>query len=307
MFKLPKKTYSYLTIVFAITFYLGLEYQYLNKNITTNTIHAQEQKKSVSESNEQKQEETKNNENLNQENKTEDTVQEEDAKTKIWSLFEAGGPFMWPLLLSSIIGLALVLERTFYFTVHKFNHKKYEQDIIDNLNQGGIPQAVDYINKNSKYLISKILKEGIEVSSNEPDKFMKGVEREATTYFAQAERGLAVLAAISTIAPLIGFLGTVSGMIGAFDAIANADTVNAKVVAGGIKEALITTAAGLIVAIPAMAFFQFFQNKVNNFSAEVETIANHVYKEFLKAYGIKNDEKTSSNLKGDHKEVQKVN
>ncbi len=304
MFKLPKKTYSYLTIIFAITFYLGLEYHYFNKSKITNGIHAQEQRTNL---NEQKQEETKSNENLNQENKTEEVVQEEDAKTKIWSLFEAGGPFMWPLLLASIIGLALVMERTFYFTFNKFNHKKYEQNIIDHLNQGGIPNAINYINKNSKYIISKILKEGIEVSSNEPDKFMKGVEREATTYFAQAERGLAVLAAISTIAPLIGFLGTVSGMIGAFDAIANADTVNAKVVAGGIKEALITTAAGLIVAIPAMAFFQYFQNKVNTFSAEVETIANHVYKEYLRTFGNKNEDQTSSNQKGDHKQIQKVN
>ena len=90
---------------------------------------------------------------------------------------------------------------------------------------------------------------------------------------------------MSTIAPLIGFLGTVSGMINAFDAIANADQVNAKVVAGGIKEALITTAAGLIVAIPTMSFYQFLTGKVNGFATEVEEGANKIYKELLRKKG----------------------
>ncbi|MCX7997827.1 MAG: MotA/TolQ/ExbB proton channel family protein, partial [Leptospiraceae bacterium] len=101
------------------------------------------------------------------------------------------------------------------------------------------------------------------------------------------ERGLTILASVSTIAPLIGFLGTVSGMINAFDAIANADQVNAKVVAGGIKEALITTAAGLIVALPAMAFYQVLQSKINGFAAEVEEAANRIYKEYLRKKGEK--------------------
>ena len=102
---------------------------------------------------------------------------------------------------------------------------------------------------------------------------------------------------MSTIAPLIGFLGTVSGMINAFDAIANADQVNAKVVAGGIKEALITTAAGLIVAIPTMSFYQFLTGKVNGFATEVEEGANKIYKELYAKRRISRKSKKMVKLK----------
>ena len=139
--------------------------------------------------------------------------------------------------------------------------------------------------KNQK--ITEVLLNGMEVSQNDPEIFASGVQREAGEVIVLLEKGLIVLSAVSTIAPLIGFLGTVSGMISAFDAIANADQVNAKVVAGGIKEALITTAAGLIVAIPAMAFYQYLSNRVNTFLAEVEEGANKLYKEFLKLKAAK--------------------
>lgn len=122
----------------------------------------------------------------------------------------------------------------------------------------------------------------MEVSQNDPEIFAAGIEREAGEVMTLLEKGLTVLSAVSTIAPLVGFLGTVSGMINAFDAIANADQVNAKVVAGGIKEALITTAAGLIVAIPAMTFYQYLQGRVAFFTSEVEEAANKIYKEYLK-------------------------
>ena len=84
------------------------------------------------------------------------------------------------------------------------------------------------------------------------------------------ERGLIWLATISTIAPLLGFLGTVSGMIGAFDAIKAADQVSAKLVAGGISEALITTQAGLLVAVPTSLFHNFFLSQIDRFVVEME-------------------------------------
>jgi len=272
MFKMPKKNYLILSIIFAFLYYIGLEMHH-------NSIFADPVKSENQVQQEQNQENTEQ-QNINQQEQQTNTS--ETPRTTLWSLFEAGGPFMWPLLLASIIGLAIALERLFYFSFHKFTKKTYEQDILDSIEENGIKKAYEYIQANERYLISKILKEGLDVSNNDPENFIKGVERESTGYFAQAERGLAILAAVSNIAPLIGFLGTVSGMIAAFDAIANADSVNAKIVAAGIKEALITTATGLIVAIPTMAFFQYFQNKVNNFSAEIETVANHIYKELIR-------------------------
>ncbi|GIX41686.1 MAG: hypothetical protein KatS3mg129_1419 [Leptospiraceae bacterium] len=288
------KIFTLITILLAISFYIGLEFnkdiliaqtypkQEVNEQLKKETDKTLSENNTTTENNEEKKDNIQKSEE-EKENRLENSI------TTIWSLFLAGGPFMWPLLLASIIGFAITMERLYYFSFHKFTSKTFEQNILDKLNEG-IDSAINFINEHKRYLISKILSEGLEVSNYEPDNFIKGVEREALSYFSQAERGLPVLAAISTIAPLIGFLGTVSGMINAFDAIANADSVNAKIVAAGIKEALITTATGLIVAIPAMAFFQYFQNKVNAFAAEIETVANHIYKELLRIKGKSSEE-----------------
>lgn len=201
------------------------------------------------------------------------------------ALFNAGGWSMWPLLIASVVGLMVIMERLYYYNVTKVTTKTFQQDLMDATSTGGLNGAEEVLEANQEQAIASILKEGLNVSGKDPDLFSRGVEREAGTLMVSSERGLAVLAAVSTIAPLIGFLGTVSGMIGAFDAIATADTVNAKVVAGGIKEALITTATGLIVGIPAMAFFQYFSSRVNGWASDIEQAANSVYKELLRLKG----------------------
>lgn len=202
-------------------------------------------------------------------------------------LFIIGGWAMWPLALASVIALGVIFERLYFFFSTKLVSKGYNQGIEDAIEDGGIEGARKFLEEHKDEKISIILFNGMDVSSGNPDLFAKGVEREAAEVIVLLERGLTILASVSTIAPLIGFLGTVSGMINAFDAIANADQVNAKVVAGGIKEALITTAAGLIVALPAMAFYQVLQSKVNSFAADVEEAANKIYKEYLKKQGEK--------------------
>ncbi len=200
-------------------------------------------------------------------------------------LFIVGGWSMWPLALSSIIGFGVAFERLYFFFTTKLVSKGYNQILTDKIEEKGYDGAVIFLKENGDQRITQILSDGLDVSSGDPDLFSKGVEREAAEVITLLERGLTILASVSTIAPLIGFLGTVSGMINAFDAIANADQVNAKVVAGGIKEALITTAAGLIVAIPTMSFYQFLTGKVNGFATEVEEGANKIYKELLRKKG----------------------
>ncbi|BDA77182.1 biopolymer transporter [Leptospira kobayashii] len=198
------------------------------------------------------------------------------------SLFVTGGWSMWPLLLSSIVGFGVIFERLYFFFTSKLVRKGFNQDLQDAIDASGLKGAQDFLEQNKGQKITDVLANGMEVSQEDPEIFASGVEREASEVITLLEKGLTVLSAVSTIAPLVGFLGTVSGMINAFDAIANADQVNAKVVAGGIKEALITTAAGLIVAIPAMTFYQYLQGKVGFFTSEVEEAANKIYKEYLK-------------------------
>ncbi len=200
-------------------------------------------------------------------------------------LFLVGGWSMWPLALSSIIGFGVAFERLYFFFTTKLVGKGYNQILSDRIEEKGLEGALAYVGETKDQRIANILQNGYDVSSDDPEIFTAGVEREASEVIVLLERGLTILASVSTIAPLIGFLGTVSGMINAFDAIANADQVNAKVVAGGIKEALITTAAGLIVAIPTMSFYQFLTGKVNGFATEVEEAANKIYKELLKKKG----------------------
>ena len=199
-------------------------------------------------------------------------------------LFIVGGWSMWPLALASIVGFGVAFERLYFFFTTKLVSKGYNQNLSDKIEEKGYDGALVHLKENGDQRITQILSDGIDVSSGDPDLFAKGVEREAAEVITLLERGLTILASVSTIAPLIGFLGTVSGMINAFDAIANADQVNAKVVAGGIKEALITT-AGLIVAIPTMSFYQFLTGKVNGFATEVEEGANKIYKELLRKKG----------------------
>ncbi|TGL65345.1 MotA/TolQ/ExbB proton channel family protein [Leptospira jelokensis] len=206
----------------------------------------------------------------------------QDSEIGLVKLFVTGGWSMWPLLLSSIVGFGVILERMYFFFTAKLVRKGYNQDLQDAIDASGMQGVDEFLKANEGQRITDVLKNGMEVSQNDPEIFAAGIEREAGEVMTLLEKGLTVLSAVSTIAPLVGFLGTVSGMINAFDAIANADQVNAKVVAGGIKEALITTAAGLIVAIPAMTFYQYLQGRVGFFTSEVEEAANKIYKEYLK-------------------------
>ncbi len=218
----------------------------------------------------------------NPEIKKEEAVPAPKKNPGLVDLFIVGGWSMYPLLLASFVGLGVALERMYFFFANRLVSKGYNQDLTDAIDESGLDGAMKFFETHKEDRITEILQNGMEVSSGDPELFVKGIEREAAEVITLLERGLTILASVSTIAPLIGFLGTVSGMINAFDAIANADQVNAKVVAGGIKEALITTAAGLIVAIPAMSFYQILTGKVNGFATEVEESANRIYKEYLR-------------------------
>ncbi len=191
------------------------------------------------------------------------------ANSGLVTLFHNGGTFMWPLLILSVIGLAVFFERFWTFSKARTNVRKFMARISNALTKEGIEGAMR-VCEETRGPISAVLHAGLMKAGRGPDAIEKAIQSSGTIEMSFLERGLVVISSVATIGPLLGFLGTVSGMINAFEAIAAADQVNAKVVAGGISEALITTAAGLMIAIPAQAAYNYFVAQIDKFIIEME-------------------------------------
>ncbi len=191
------------------------------------------------------------------------------AQPGIVALFKMGKIWMWILLLVSIIALAYILERFYFF----IKIKPFSSDLFLKVSKLNSLSELKNILKKEKTLVARILYESLN-NSDTREKFEDKIERLTNVYVNELGKGLNILATIGSIAPLIGFLGTVAGMISAFSSIASADNVSPRLVASGIYTALITTAAGLIIAIPSIAMYNFFVHKIDNFISEIEKIVN---------------------------------
>jgi biopolymer transport protein ExbB len=192
-----------------------------------------------------------------------------DRKSGFVEFFEKGGDFMWPLLLLAVLGLAVILERLITLQRSQTNTRRLMAAIVTSLKSGGVEGAQN-ICMNTRGPIAAILHAGLEKVGRGPAAVEKAIENSGAIEMAFLQRGLPVLSTVANIAPLLGFLGTVSGMIHAFEAIAAAEQVSAKVVASGISEALITTMTGLIIAIPAQAMYNFFVARIDRFVLDME-------------------------------------
>ncbi len=184
-------------------------------------------------------------------------------------LFDKGGPFMWPLLACSIFGLALIIERSFTLTRARINTRRLMDRILGSLRDNGVDGAIEVCTR-TRGPIAAILHSGLMRADKGPEAVEKAIESAGVIEMAYLQRSMIWLSTLATIAPLLGFLGTVSGMINAFAAIAVAEQVSAKLVASGIQEALITTATGLMIAIPIQTAHNFFVSKIDKFITEME-------------------------------------
>jgi biopolymer transport protein ExbB len=191
-----------------------------------------------------------------------------------------GGNFMHPLLLASIIALVFIIERLWTLSRARINVKNLMGKIIRNLREEGIQSALEVCQR-TRGPIAAILHSGLLRADKGPDAVEKAIETAGTIEMSFLERGLVALATISNVAPLLGFLGTVSGMISAFAAIAAAEQVSAKLVAKGIQEALITTATGLIIAVPVTIAHNFFVSQIDRFIIEMEEASATVVNELI--------------------------
>lgn len=192
-------------------------------------------------------------------------------------LFNLGGPFMWILLVFSIATVALIIERLIYLLWHDCNVSPIAVEVKNLLKAGKKEQAMYMLNQCSRRKTSAtVFYSLLENSVFGENRMEKAAENEAQERIRRMENGFNYLTALAGLAPLTGFLGTVSGMIGAFKSIATATEVNAQLVAGGIYEALITTVFGLIIAIIASIGYNLLVQKVDNFAAEVSKSVNDI-------------------------------
>lgn len=197
-------------------------------------------------------------------------------------LFKLGGPFMWVLLAFSVATVAIIIERLIYITWHDCKVAPISKRITDFLHDGKKEEAEKFLASCShKQTAASIFLALLQNSKYGEKRMERAAESEAQECLRRMENGFNYLTALSSLAPLTGFLGTVSGMIGAFQQIATATDVNAQLVAGGIYEALITTVFGLIIAIAALVAYNLLIQKVDTFAAETSKAINDLVPELM--------------------------
>lgn len=191
-----------------------------------------------------------------------------------------GGNFMHGLLFASIVGVVFIIERLFTLFRARVNVRRLMSDIIKTLHSEGVEAAMNVCER-TRGPIAAILHSGLIRAGRGPDAVKEAIETAGSIETSFLERGLVAIATVAQVAPLLGFLGTVSGMISAFAAIAAAEQVSAKVVASGIEEALITTATGLMIAIPASIGHSFFVSQIDRFVLEMEEASAELVNELI--------------------------
>ena len=187
-------------------------------------------------------------------------------KTKF---IEGGAGFMSLIIICLIIGLALAIERILYLTFAKTNTKKLLANVEKALEEGGIEKAKE-VCRNTRGPVASIFYQGLLRYDQGLDTVEKSIVSYGSVQMSNMESGLSWISLFIAIAPSLGFLGTVIGMIQAFDAIQAAGDISPNVVAGGMKVALITTVAGLIVAMILQVFYNYILAKIDSLSIDME-------------------------------------
>ena len=203
-----------------------------------------------------------------------------DTAFSLFELFRLGGVFMWPLLFFSVAAIAITLDRVLFLSRYNLRIDKLAPLMMQSLKVGHITDTEDYLKQRAaRNMGARVLLALVRHASLPEARLEKAVESEAKDCITALEAGFTFLAAIGSLAPLTGFLGTVSGMIGAFRSIAEATEVNAQIVANGIYEALITTVFGLIIAIIAMFAHYLLVSVVDRFAVRTEKVCSDVITE----------------------------
>ena len=191
----------------------------------------------------------------------------------MFNFFLKGGPLMWPILLASITALTVVVERLLFIVKEqRLRRPDIVEKILDAMEKGDVKTAI-HLGQDTQDFVAKTLVYGLE---HRQHSFSNALLLAANQELKRFSRGLSILDTIITLAPLLGLLGTVTGMIHAFGLLGNAGLETPTVITGGISEALIATAFGLFVAIVALIPFNYLSSRLEGARHEIETAASYL-------------------------------
>jgi biopolymer transport protein ExbB len=186
-----------------------------------------------------------------------------------------GGPAMIGLLICSVVAVAIVIERLWFFAQQHGDSKDLLRQIGSKIAVDDIPGAIRVCDE-QKGMLPKILKFGLLRGTKNRADITDALSIALMEHLNSLERNLAIIGTIAVIAPFVGLFGTVLGIIHAFDDIALKGNSTPAVVAAGVSEALITTAAGLFVAVIAVIFFNYFKSRIKTYNQEMIVAANQL-------------------------------
>jgi biopolymer transport protein ExbB len=183
--------------------------------------------------------------------------------------FNEGGGYMWPILITFIVGLAIAFERIITLNRADVNTRKFIVKVKRALEDGGV-SAAEEVCANTRGPVASVFQAGLLRNDEGIDAVEKAVISYGSIEMNFLERGLVWLSLAIALAPMLGFLGTVVGMVEAFDAIEQAGDISPSLVAGGIKVALLTTVFGLIVAMILQVFYNYAVSKIDRIVVDME-------------------------------------
>jgi len=200
--------------------------------------------------------------------------------------FKLGGPVMYFILLVMIAGIAIIVERIIYVLVkNKIDTTAFINRVLEFVQRDNLKSAMEFCNMSAAAL-PKITRAGLEEAGKSAADIQNAFELAALVEIAKLEKRTQYLSTLANVATLLGLLGTIFGLITAFEAVSAADaSVKSAILSRGISEAMITTAFGLIVAIPCLAAYAVLQEKTNELVDEINQNVSRVYRRLINVRG----------------------
>lgn len=199
------------------------------------------------------------------------------------------------LLIQSVYMIAVGIERWLTYNKAKQQSRQYAPKVAQALKNSNIDEAINISDRHKDSHLAMVVSSGLkefsahsassEITDLEMESSKRALERAIAVKTAELKRGLAGLATVGSTAPFVGLFGTVVGIIGAFQALRTNETAGIGAVGGAIAEALVTTAGGILVAVPAVWLFNYFTNKVTSFGVEMENSASELVDYFIRQRG----------------------